>query len=120
MNSDFVPATYATIAGLVVGIFVKVMGSILDKRKNALDEHLALRKELREELDSVKEELQDLRLELDEWRNKYYMQVELTNALKVDILQLTEELEEYKRISGIYPTDISKDNGWTKSDEYLK
>lgn len=120
MQSDFLPAVYASLAGLVVGVLVKVVNSSVDKRKNALDEHLALRKELREELDAVKEELYALQRELDEWKNKYYAQVELTNTLKIDILHLTEDLQEYKRISGLHPTDLSDDNGWTKPDEYLK
>lgn len=120
MQSEFVPAVYASLAGLFVGAMVKLVNGVVDKRKNQLDEHLALRKELREELDAVKEELYALQAQLDEWKDKYYHQVELTNTLKMDILQLTEEVEEYKRISGIHPTDMSKDNGWTKPDEYLK
>lgn len=120
MQSDFLPAIYASLAGLFVGGLVKIVNSVADKRKTALDEHLVLRKELREELDAVKEELYALQQQLDEWKDKYYHQVELTNALKADIINLTAEVEEYKRISGIHPTDFSKDNGWTKPDEYLK
>lgn len=120
MDSDFLPAVYASLAGLLVGGLVKLVNDVTDKRKNALDEHLSLRKELREELDAVKEELYALQQQLDEWKNKYYAQVELTNTLKLDILHLTQDLEEYKRISGLHPTDLSGDNGWTRSDEYLK
>lgn len=120
MNSDFFPAIYASLAGLVVGVLVKVVNSSVDKRKTALDEHLALRKELREELDAVKQEMYALQQQLDEWKDKYYHQVELTNTLRVDIINLTAEVEEYKRISGIHPTDLSGDNGWTKPEDYLK
>lgn len=112
-------AMYATIAGLFVGALIKWVNKFTDRKKDQLAEHVILRKELREELDSVKEELYKLQEELDEWKEKYYHQVELTNSLKLDILQLTEELNEYKRISGLHPTDHSGDNGWTKRDELL-
>lgn len=97
-------ALYAAAGTLMTGLVIKIVTNIVDARKNTLDEHLVLRKELREELDIVREELELLRTQLDEWKQKYYDQVELTNALKVDILKLTDELEEYKRISGIHPT----------------
>jgi len=117
--TGFSNAIYATVAGLFVGALIKWVNKVTDRKKDQLAEHVILRKELREELDSVKEELYKLQEELDEWKEKYYHQVELTNSLKLDILQLTEELNEYKRISGLHPTDHSGDNGWTKRDELL-
>lgn len=115
------PAVTATLAGLIVGFFTKFMSKTLDRRKEKLEEHMLLRKELREELDSVKTELHQLQAELDEWRQKYYAQVELTNELKMDILRLTDELNEYKRISGVFPAqDIRENNGWTSPEDYIK
>lgn len=115
------PAVTATLAGLIVGFFTKFMSKTLDRRKEKLEEHMLLRKELREELDSVKTELHQLQAELDEWRQKYYAQVELTNELKMDILRLTDELNEYKRISGVFPAqDIRENNGWTSAEDYIK
>lgn len=108
----------ATVAGFLVGAVIKFANKLFDSKKEELNEHIVLRKELREELDAVKEELYKLQQELNDWREKYYAQVELTNKLKLDILQLTDELTEYKRISGIYPTDPN--NGWTKPDELIK
>jgi uncharacterized membrane protein (DUF106 family) len=115
-STQFNSALVATIAGFLVGAVIKLANKLFDGKKENLEEHLSLRKELREELDAVKEELYKLQQELNEWREKYYAQVELTNKLKLDILQLTDELTEYKRISGMYPTD----NGWTKPDEFIK
>lgn len=115
------PAVTATLAGLIVGFFTKFMSKTLDRRKEKLEEHMLLRKELREELDSVKNELHQLQTELDEWRQKYYAQVELTNELKMDILRLTDELNEYKRISGVFPAqDTRENNGWTSPEDYIK
>jgi len=107
--SEFNSMLYATFGGLIVGGLIKSINHMFDRKKNQLEEHVILRKELREELDRVKEELSGIQHELDEWKEKYYQQVELTNELKVDILKLTEELSEYKRISGIFPVN---DNGW--------
>lgn len=112
-------ALVATAAGLIVGVIIKFANKLLDSKKSELDEHVTLRKELREELDSVKEELYKLQEELNDWREKYFHQVELTNTLKMDILRLTDELTEYKRISGIYPTS-NNNNGWTSPDEFIK
>lgn len=119
IGTQFNSALTATIAGFIVGGIIKFVNKLFDSKKTQLEEHVTLRKELREELDSVKEELYKLQAELNEWREKYFHQVELTNTLKMDILRLTDELNEYKRISGIYPTENS-DNGWTKPDEFMK
>ena len=94
----------ATVAGIVVGSFIKLTSKLLDSDKDKLEEHVILRRELREELDVVKEELQLLRNALDDWKQKYYSQVELTNSLKMDVTRLTDELAEYKQISGLFPT----------------
>ena len=107
--AELTSVIYATVGGLLVGGIMKGVSSIFDRRKNQLEEHVVLRKELREELDAVKTELSSIQHELDDWKLKYYQQVELTNELKVDILRLTEELGEYKRISGIFPVN---NNGW--------
>jgi predicted nuclease with TOPRIM domain len=112
-------ALVATAAGLIVGAIIKFANKLFDSKKNELEEHVTLRKELREELDSVKEELYKLQEELNDWREKYFHQVELTNTLKMDILRLTDELTEYKRISGIYPSS-NNNNGWTGPDEFIK
>lgn len=96
-------ALYATFAGLVVGAIIKGVNKILDRKKDNLEEHLVLRKELREELDAVKAELHELQKEIDEWKTKYYSQVNLTNQLKVQIMKLTEDLDVHKRITGNYP-----------------
>lgn len=115
--NEFNTALYAGLAGLFVAFITKVASKFLDNDKTELETHVTLRKELREELDNVKNELHRLQEELSEWREKYYHQVELTNSLKVDILTLTEELNEYKRISGIYQSSEDTHNGWFDKDQ---
>jgi chromosome segregation ATPase len=101
--NEFETALYASMAGFVVGAVMKLVTKFLERDKNELDMHVTLRKELREELDTVKTDLHRLQSELDEWKQKYYDQVQLTNQLKLDIISLTDELGEYKRTSGIFP-----------------
>jgi regulator of replication initiation timing len=64
-----------------------------------LEEHSALRKELRDELDYLKEEIASLRKEVDEWREKYYHQVETTNGLSFEVNVLKSRLREYETIT---------------------
>lgn len=115
---EFTSAVYGTVGALVAGAGIQFFNRLADKKKNQLDEHIALRKELREELDSVKEELHLLQESLDDWKQKYYAQVEITNELKVEVAKLTDELSEYKRISGIHHSnEIITNNGWFDLEE---
>lgn len=115
--SELNSAVIAAVSGLIIGAAIRLGNKFFDKNKEELEEHVTLRKELREELDAVKEEITLLRQQVDEWREKYYHQVELTTQLKMDILKLNDQLDEYKRISGIHPD--TKHNGWfeTPTDE---
>ena len=38
-----------------------------------------------------------IQLELDDWKHKYFDQVQLTNELKLEVLTLSEDLAEYKK-----------------------
>lgn len=96
--SEVDSAIYGTVGATLLALIVKFADKFFDRQKTYLEEHLALRKELREELDAVKSELSEMKQALDEWKEKYYHQVEITNNLKLDIVRLTEELNEYKEI----------------------
>ena len=104
ISNEFETAIYASMAGFVVGAVMKVVTKFLERDKSELDMHVTLRKELREELDSVKTDLHRIQSELDEWKQKYFDQVQITSQLKLDVVSLTEEIYEYKRVSGIFPT----------------
>jgi hypothetical protein len=107
-TSDFNSAMYGTAGAVVAGYILQYANKILNRKKENLEEHLVLRKELREELDAVKEEIFILQKSLDEWKEKYYHQVELTHALKAEVMRLTDELTEHKIITGNYPTSDFK------------
>ena len=86
----------ATLSALFAGVVMKMFTKLTDRRKDRLDEHVTLRKELREELDTVKEEMHQLRTEIDTWREKYYHQVETTNMLLAEVAALKLELADYR------------------------
>lgn len=101
----------ATTAGLVTvlgTIVLKLVEKFLsvqtssseEETSSLLEEHSSLRKELRDELDTVKEELTALRHEVDEWREKYYHQVEMTNTLSIEVNILKSRLRKYEDTTG--------------------
>jgi uncharacterized coiled-coil DUF342 family protein len=91
-------------AAIVGGIFFKLIEKLW-LSKTVVDEHAVLRKELREELDAVKDEIASLRDEVDEWREKYYSQVETTNELLFEVSVLKTRLRKYESDSGEFNQD---------------
>jgi regulator of replication initiation timing len=64
-----------------------------------MNEHTILRKELRDELDSVRMLLVRIQEEVDEWREKYYHQVETTNELLYEVSVLKNRLSKYESLT---------------------
>lgn len=77
------------------GIAFKIVERFLNS-KYYVNEQQTLRAELRAELDSVKDEVIRLRKEVDEWREKYYHQLETTATLQAELSVMRSELDEYR------------------------
>ena len=77
------------------GIILKIVETIWNN-KSTISEHTILRKELRDELDSVRVLLVRIQEEVDEWREKYYHQVETTNELLYEVSVLKNRLSKYE------------------------
>ena len=105
---EFNSAIIAALGALVFGALMKFVSKLTDKRKDTLNEHLELRRELREELDAVKAEINTLQKELDEWREKYYHQVEVTTLLQAELAALRIEMSNYT--SGEFTLPKEKDD----------
>ena len=97
-------ATTEGVAAIVGGVVLKLIEKLW-LSKTVVDEHAVLRKELREELDAVKDEIASLREEVDEWREKYYSQVETTNELLFEVSVLKTRLRKYESDSGEFSQD---------------
>jgi len=93
-----------TIVGAITvvgGLLLKLIEKFWTKDNSSLlEEHAALRKELRDELDTVKQELIRIQQEVDEWREKYYHQVETTNELLYEVSVLKGRLLKYESFTG--------------------
>lgn len=96
--------TAAGGAAIIGGILLKLIEKLW-LSKTVVDEHAVLRKELREELDAVREDLASLRDEVDEWREKYYSQVETTNELLFEVSVLKTRLRKYESDAGEFVID---------------
>ena len=105
---EFNSAIIAALGALVFGALMKFVSKLTDRRKDTLNEHLELRRELREELDAVKAEINTLQKELDEWREKYYHQVEVTTLLQAELAAMRIEMSNYT--SGEFTLPKEKDD----------
>ena len=107
MDSEVARTSVVAILG---GIGFKVVERFLNSKQFA-EEHTSFRLELREELNTVRDEVSSMREEVDEWRTKYYHQLEISSELREEIGQLRAELSEYKHKfdmmhSDEHPTDV--------------
>lgn len=80
------------LATAAVGVLIKLVMKFVDRDKELLQSHAALRKELREELDKCQDELHKTHPELETWRQKYYDQMEALNDLKIEVSSLKAQL----------------------------
>lgn len=86
------PDAWLTLIGAIFGgVGLKVMDSWLSRSKVREDQATQIRRELRDEVVSLRTEIQDLRKQVDTWRDKYYVEAE-ENA----VLNARLELVNYK------------------------
>jgi hypothetical protein len=91
--------TTVGVATVLGGLVLKFAENFVSN-KSVLEDHTTLRKELREELDAVKLDLKRIQDEVDEWREKYYSQVETTNELLYEVGVLKGRLAKYESFTG--------------------
>jgi uncharacterized coiled-coil DUF342 family protein len=98
LNQETTTVGAITVVG---GLLLKLIEKFWNKDDSSLlEEHSALRKELRDELDAVKQEIVRIQEEVDEWREKYYHQVETTNELLYEVSVLKGRLLKYESFTG--------------------
>lgn len=98
------PASAVVLAVLAVGLG-KILEKYLNKDVEDLKETLQLRTALREEVNALREEVQSLRREVDDWRGKYWEQVNINSShqatiqhLQSELQDMRDELDEYKTL----------------------
>ena len=70
------PAFLALLGTIFGGVGLKVVENLLNKSKTREDIAASLRKELREDVGTMRKELRTLETELDKWKQKYYQLLE--------------------------------------------
>jgi uncharacterized coiled-coil DUF342 family protein len=81
---------------IVGGIVIKLLEKFMGKDKEDFDKNMALRNELREEIDRLYEKVEELTKQVDEWRTKYWEQVEELSTLKVENQSLHIKLQGHE------------------------
>lgn len=74
------------IAALFGGIGVKIFEKFLSRKSENAAEAREIREELRKDLSSASDDAESARLEADNWRSKYW--TELENHTKTKLLQM--------------------------------
>lgn len=102
-SAVFLPALSALLTAVVVK-WLDVRGLLRRARQEEASE---IRGELRDEIRQLREEVRRLEAQVDEWKAKYWEQVNLNAALRVEVSEaernidrLREEVEDVRRLAG--------------------
>lgn len=79
------------------GIGVKILDKKRSKRSHEFDEAAKIREELREQIDTLHEELEGWKAEADEWRKMYWEQVEINILQKSAFESFKSEFDSLRR-----------------------
>lgn len=94
--STFVSENSVLISAIFGGAGVKVIDKFLSRKSDAFDHAEQLRDEMRIQIAGLRDEINAKRIEADEWRSKYWVQMEETVQLKMEVEGLRNELELIK------------------------
>lgn len=89
-------AWIALAAAVFGGAGLKIIEYFLSRSRTRIDIATQLRNELRQEVQSLRDELRDLETSNDKWRGRYYSLVSVLNYAKVLLLKagFEEEVKE--------------------------
>ena len=77
------------------GAFIKIFDRFTVSKKDQNDYILMLVKQLQENVNSNNQEIQTLKKEVDDWRAKYYAELDEKNKLSEELRKVTHELERF-------------------------
>jgi len=90
------PAWLALIGTIIATVGVKVLERWLGKADRSTTDAAQIRLELKDQVQSYKEEIRRLEDEVDEWRGKYYAVMEELVAKRIE---LQNALDQIKKLS---------------------
>jgi hypothetical protein len=95
MSFNVIDTYAAAFAAVFGGIGVKVLDKLMSKRSEQFLEATKIREELRAEVVSLRKEVDDMQVEVDVWREKYYDQMnqnlilnQIGETLRIEIQRL--------------------------------
>ena len=98
--SNWVEIFQALDQGIIVviltvlgGIIVKLLDIYQKKDHEDITDTLAVRSQIIKELDSLKDEINELKTQLDDWKNKYWEQIKINAEQNALILKLRTEVD---------------------------
>jgi len=89
---DGQPSSAVILAVLAVGLG-KILEKFLNKHHVKFEESMVLRKQCRDDIDILRAELGKFRIEVDEWREKYWEQINKNSNLQTNINSLQFQVE---------------------------
>jgi hypothetical protein len=84
------------ITAIFGGAGIKLLDKIVSKRSDTFNESAKIRDELRISIDQLREDIERYKEESDEWRKKYWEQVEINIHQKGMLESLQSEFETFK------------------------
>lgn len=103
MSLDLTENYVSIIAAVFGGIGVKLLERLSAKRSEKFSEAVRIREELRLEVNTLREELDELKQEVSVWREKYYQKVEeaLRTLAEIELMR-TENAALHRRIDELF------------------
>jgi chromosome segregation ATPase len=97
------PTLLALIGTIFGGVGLKLLESLLGKKKVQSDEAAAIRAELRTDVNSLRQTIKDEKISTDKWRAEYYKTLEecydtkrQVTEVKARVIELEEEVSVWR------------------------
>jgi peptidoglycan hydrolase CwlO-like protein len=90
----------ALLSAIFGGAGVKILEKLISRHSDKFNEAEKIRSELRGELEIAKKEVEDRKAEADEWREKYWHQVQLATEYLSEIEKLKNDVAGQSPLSG--------------------
>jgi peptidoglycan hydrolase CwlO-like protein len=96
--TDMNTTAVAAIIAAVGAVLVKVIEKWASNRNESFNEGERIRKELRDEIESMKDDVTELKREANEWRQKYWTSVHRERTDEYRIEELETEIKQLHKI----------------------
>jgi malate synthase len=96
------PTVLALLGTIFGGVGLKVTEAFLGKKKVQSDEAASIRKELREDVNSLRQQIKEQKMETDKWRDEYYKSLEVISATKSEVINIKTKIGDLEDEVGVW------------------